>query len=196
MFPRQLEANGRQWSHPGEDSRTRWLTNTGSQRTTATTYTSLYDLYYYNPITSANNTSSTSPCSLLLQHLLCPIATAAITLLWSRLKQQLLRLYDLYCYSTYYVTKTPILQQLICPYELHWYTTYYVLWSILLQQLLYPYDLQCHSTYYVTKTSILQQIFCPYDLHWYTNYHAPMIHIVTTTIRSIWSILLQHILRH
>jgi len=31
MFPRQLEANGRQCSHPGEDSRARWLTTTAPQ---------------------------------------------------------------------------------------------------------------------------------------------------------------------
>jgi hypothetical protein len=136
MFPRQLEANGRQWSHPGEDSRTRWLTTTGSQRTSATTCTNLYDLYCYNPITSANNTSSTSPCSLLLQHLLClycysryyapmiSTETATITSLWSILLQHLLRHQDLYITAT-------ILS----------------LWSTLVHQLSRPYDPYCYNNY-------------------------------------------------
>ena len=52
MFPRQLEANGRQWSHPGADSRARWPTTTVPQRISATIYTTYRSLllwYSCNP---------------------------------------------------------------------------------------------------------------------------------------------------
>ena len=52
MFPRQLEANGRQCNHPGADSRARWLTTTVPQRISATIYTthrSLLLWYSCNP---------------------------------------------------------------------------------------------------------------------------------------------------
>ena len=52
MFPRQLEANGRQCNHPGADSRARWLTTTVPQRVSTTIYTthrSLLLWYSCNP---------------------------------------------------------------------------------------------------------------------------------------------------
>ena len=56
MFPRQLEANGRQWSHPGEDTRTRSPTTSVSQRisttspmnTDTTIITAIYHHWYNN----------------------------------------------------------------------------------------------------------------------------------------------------
>ena len=131
--------------------------------------------------------------------------TSFITILLSQIIIHPVRHLALYCYNIYYAL---LLQLLLRSYDLDRNSNYYVsmiyivtptitsLWSILLHQLLGPYDPYCYSTYYVTKTSILQQLFCPYDLHWSTNYHVPMIYIVTTTIRSIWPILLQYLLRH
>ena len=49
MFPRQLKANGRQWSHPGEDTRTRSPTTSVSQRISTT---SLAPLIQYQLISA------------------------------------------------------------------------------------------------------------------------------------------------
>ena len=80
------------------------------------------------------------------------IVTASITSLWSLLLQHLLRHYDLYCYSIYYVT-------------MPW----------LLQHLLRLYDLSCYNIYYVTMISIAtapntsQYIIKYYRPHGLTN---------------------------
>ena len=58
--------------------------------------------------------------------LMISTVTATITALYSILLQHLLRPYDLYCYSIYYVTKTFILQQLLRPYDLYCYSNYYI----------------------------------------------------------------------
>ena len=83
MFPRQLKANGRQWSHHGEDTRTRSPTTSVSQ------------VYLNNKpnITTLPTVSPTTPslCPILLQQL-SPSS-------WSIM--HLLRSYDLYYNSTH-----------------------------------------------------------------------------------------------
>ena len=161
MFPRQLEANGRQWSHSGEDSRTRWLTNTGSQRNSAhvqiyivtASIPSLwslllqptqrhYDLYCY----------SNYYANLISRH-------SIITSLYFLLFQHLLRHNDFHCYSIHHVTMNPLIQQLPRHYALCCYHIYHgtmipivtalitSLWPLPLQHLLRRYDLHCYSTY-------------------------------------------------
>ena len=100
-------------------------------------------------------------CSQLLRYYATTV-TAAITLLWSLLKQPLIRPNDLYFiaplmswrplyYGTYYVTKAPILQQLLRLHDLY-------------LQLLRHYDLYCRNNYYVTKTSILPQLLSSWSI--------------------------------
>ena len=145
--------------------------------------------------------------------------TATITPLWSILLQPLLRLYDLYCYSNYYVFMIyivtvpitylwPILLQHLLRPMLHIATaTITSLCSLLLQQLLRPYDLYCYSNYYVSMIYIvtatltflwsilLQQLLRLYELYCYNTYHVFMNCIVTTTSASLWSIWLQQLSR-
>ena len=105
-----------------------------------------------------------------LLRLMIQIVTATITSLCSLLLQHPLRLYDLHCYSTYYVLWPISLQQLLRPDALYCYSIYSVfinytvtapitsLWSIWLQHLLRPYDLYRHSTYYIFCSILLKQL--------------------------------------
>ena len=175
MFPRQLEANGRQWSHPGEDSRTRWLTNTGSQR------------------------NSTHVQSILLQHLLCQydlqrysVYNITMISIFQHLSrhsdpslQHLVRHCDLHGYNIYHVTMIPIITTPITslwsllPQHLPWHYDLY-----LLQPTQRHYYLYCYSTYYVNSISR------------YSIYYVTMISIVPATITTLWFPLLQHPSRH
>ena len=71
------------------------------------------------------------------------MVTATITSLWSILLQHLLRPYDPYCYSNYYVFKTYIVTAHIMSF-----------WTILLQQLLRPYDLYGYNNYHISMIHI------------------------------------------
>ena len=188
MFPRQLEANGRQWSHPGEDSRTRWLTNTGSQRNSA--HVQLY------------MTSTT---------------TAFLTSLWSPLLQPIQR-YDLYCYSIYNVTlisrysinyvtistvtasNTPLwslLLHLLHHYDLYGSSIYNINMISIATTSLTSLWLYCYSIYHATMHSIatavitslwslwLQHLLRNYDRSYYSIYYVTMISIVTASITSL-----------
>ena len=84
------------------------------------------------------------------------MVTATITSLWSILLQHLLRPYDPYCYSNYYVFMTYIVTS-----TYHAFLNYIVtatttpLWSIWLQQLSHLYDPYCYSNYYVLMIYIV-----------------------------------------
>ena len=175
MFPRQLEANGRQWSHPGEDSRTRRLTNTGSQRNSAHVQSILlqhqlcqYDLQRYSVynITMISIFQHLSRHSdLSLQHILrtkTSIVTASSPSLWSPLLQHLPRHYDPYNYNTYYVAMTSIATASTMALWSLFVTAYTTpLWSLLLQHLLRQFDLSLqhllrHYDFYCSGN------YCPY----------------------------------
>ena len=143
--------------------------------------------HYYVTILSIVPASITSQWFPLLAH---PsrqyesIDTAATTSLCSLLLPHLSRHYDPHSYSTYYVAMTSTATALITS-----------LWSTLLQHLLrqsdlslqylsHHYALYCSNNYYVTM--ILW-------LYWYSIYHVTLLSIVTTSITSLWSLLLQHL---
>ena len=71
------------------------------------------------------------------------MVTATITSFWSILLQHLLRPYDPYCYSNYYVFMTYLVTAPITSF-----------WTILLQQLLRPYDLHGYSNYHISMIHI------------------------------------------
>ena len=71
------------------------------------------------------------------------MVTATITSLWSILLQHLLRPYDPYCYSNYYVFMTYLVTAPITSF-----------WTILLQQLLRPYDLYGYNNYHISMIHI------------------------------------------
>ena len=117
------------------------------------------------------------------------IVTATLTSLWSTLTQQLSRLYELYRYNTYHVSRNYIVTTPSTPNDLPGYSNY---------------DPYCYSTpmlYTATATipslcSIsLQHLLCPYEQHWYSTYYVLLIYIVTTNITSLWLILSQQLLR-
>jgi hypothetical protein len=89
MFPRQLKANGRQWSHPGEDTRTQSPTTSVSQ------------VYLNNQPMSLGSTYSSNVTII-------STASPTTTSLYTILLQQLSHLYNLYCYSKYYIFMTHI----------------------------------------------------------------------------------------
>ena len=128
--------------------------------------------------------------------------TATITSLCSLPLQHPSRLYDLHCYSTYYVSCSTSLQPLLHPYALYCYSIYYVykLHCYSTQQVFMPYMATAPNTslryllLYTVKL-LLQQILHPYDLYCYSDPHVLMIYLDTATITSLWAILLQHLSR-
>ena len=139
MFPRQLKANGRQWSHHGEDTRTRSPTTSVSQ------------VYLNNKpnITTLPTVSPTTPS-------LCPILLQQLTpSSWSIMSQHLLRPYDLYYNSTHYVSLLHLLQQLLRLHDLSCYRNKDTLRSTPLQQLLHLYVLISYDLYYSSNHLIL-----------------------------------------
>ena len=144
------------------------------------------------------------------------MVTASITSLWSISLQHLLRPYDLYGYNNYSVSMIYIVTANIsfpCPTSLQQLLRP---WSILIQPLLRPMisivttiitlqrsilkqQLRLYAPITTatikSQCSIIQQLLRPM-LYWYSNYYGPILYIVTITITSLWSILVQHILRH
>ena len=103
--------------------------------------------------------------------------------------QRLLRLYDLYGYNNYSVPMIYIVTANI-PSP----------WPISLQQLLQPYDLNCHSNYnsYVPTLSCTCVAFSPFaklNRFFPKNSYVPRISTVSANITTLYSILLQQLLR-
>ena len=175
MFPRQLEANGRQWSHPGEDSRTRSPTTSVSQRISTISSMSLWPIPTALTLNDTYiTTTTTSPCSLFTA-LRSPWAILSQQPLrhWGPIPQQFPCLYDLYlqllCYNDTY--GWPISTALTLP-----------------DSTVSPTNTQalCYYNYYVS----IIHIYSPYITRSYivAITHTPLRPYITAITMSRWPI--------